>query len=122
MSPLSRRYTCVRVLFLVIAIAVIAGWSVCSRFSNTVSARRSVAGSNDLDAATKRADQSRTRLNDAYGKLPLSFEANEGQASDHVKFISHGGGFSLFLSSRDALLLTRKSAPSPNNISDSGLS
>ena len=30
-------------------------------------------------------------------KLPLSFEANQGQAIDTVKFLTHGQGYGLFL-------------------------
>jgi len=43
-----------------------------------------------------------------YGRLPLRFEANEGQTDGRVKFLSRGSGFSLFLTERDAVLsLTR---------------
>ncbi|MBI4482587.1 MAG: SBBP repeat-containing protein [Acidobacteria bacterium] len=44
------------------------------------------------------------RLIETYGKLPLSFEANQGQAGDEVKFLSRGSGYTLFLSSNDAVL------------------
>ncbi len=43
------------------------------------------------------ADQPKVRLSGAYGKLPLSFEANAGQADSQVKFLSRGTGYSLFL-------------------------
>ncbi len=44
----------------------------------------------------------------AYGKLPLSFEANQGQADPRAKFISRGSGYSLFLTGTEAVLaLTR---------------
>jgi len=33
----------------------------------------------------------------AYGRLPLSFEANTGQADPRVKFLSRGSGYTLFL-------------------------
>ena len=39
------------------------------------------------DAATK------ARLNEAYGQLPLSFEANVGQTDPQVDFISRGSGY-----------------------------
>lgn len=51
------------------------------------------------------ADQTtRVRLNEAYGKLPLSFEANQGQTDPQVKFLSRGRGYGLFLTSREAVL------------------
>lgn len=40
----------------------------------------------------------------AYGKLPVSFEINQGQTNDAVKFLSRGRHFSLFLTPNDAVL------------------
>jgi hypothetical protein len=40
---------------------------------------------------------------EAYGKLPLSFEVNRGQADSHVKFFARGQGYSLFLSTTEAV-------------------
>lgn len=39
-----------------------------------------------------------------YGKLPLSFEANQGQADPQVRFTSRGNGYSLFLTDAAAVL------------------
>jgi YVTN family beta-propeller protein len=39
-----------------------------------------------------------------YGKLPLSFEANEGQTDAKVKFLSRGTGQTLFLTTNGAVL------------------
>jgi hypothetical protein len=39
-----------------------------------------------------------------YGKLPLSFEANKGQTDSRVKFVSHGHGYTLFLTADEAVL------------------
>ncbi len=44
-----------------------------------------------------------------YGKLPLTFEANQGQLSDNVKFLSRGIGYTLFLKPDEAVLAVRKS-------------
>ena len=43
-----------------------------------------------------------------YGKLPLSFEANQGQTAPEVKFTSRGKGYSLFLTGREAVLALSK--------------
>jgi Beta-propeller repeat len=40
---------------------------------------------------------SKQHLAEEYGKLPLAFEANTGQTSDDVKFLSRGQGYTLFL-------------------------
>jgi len=39
-----------------------------------------------------------------YGRLPLAFEANQGQTSSDVKFLAHGRGYALFLTAADAIL------------------
>lgn len=38
-----------------------------------------------------------------YGKLPLGFEPNEGQMPGAVKFLSRGLGYTLLLSSNEAI-------------------
>ena len=40
----------------------------------------------------------------SYGHLPLSFEANRGQSDPQVKFLSHGAGYTLFLTENEAVL------------------
>jgi hypothetical protein len=58
-------------------------------------------------AATARAKSDGTaqvRLVRGYGRLPLRFEANQGQTVPQVKFLSRGRGYSLFLTSTEAVL------------------
>ena len=50
----------------------------------------------------------RARVSESYGKLPLSFEANEGQQDGQVKFLSRGSGYNLFLTNREAVLVLSK--------------
>jgi hypothetical protein len=40
----------------------------------------------------------------SYGKLPLSFEPNRGQAAEPVKFMARGSGYTLFLTNQEAVL------------------
>jgi len=49
-----------------------------------------------------------TQIAENYGKLPLSFEANQGQSNPQVKFLSRGNGYSLFLTNRAAVLSLSK--------------
>jgi hypothetical protein len=44
----------------------------------------------------------------AYGELPLSFEANQGQTDAQVRFLSRGDGYSLFLTPSAAVLSLSK--------------
>jgi hypothetical protein len=59
-------------------------------------------------AATARAKSDGTtaqvRLVRGYGRLPLRFEANQGQTVPQVKFLSRGRGYSLLLTSTEAVL------------------
>lgn len=56
---------------------------------------------------------SKARLAQSYGKIPLSFEANQGQFDPAVKFVSRGHGYSLFLTPQEAVLgLTHGTADS----------
>jgi photosystem II stability/assembly factor-like uncharacterized protein len=56
-------------------------------------------------------DQSaQAHINGAIGKLPLSFEANQGQVDRRVKFFSRDSGHSLFLTSSEAVLSLHKPA------------
>src|SRR6185503_18974775 len=48
-------------------------------------------------AAAAVPDNPRARVADAYGKLPLSFERNEGQTAEKVAYLSRGRGTTLFL-------------------------
>ncbi|MFI5097235.1 MAG: SBBP repeat-containing protein [Candidatus Acidiferrales bacterium] len=51
----------------------------------------------------------------AYGKLPLSFEQNVGQTAQEVRFVSHGPGYELFLTPKEAVLALR--APVSHDLS-----
>ena len=52
------------------------------------------------------------RLIDLFGKLPLSFEANKGQADPRVRYLSRGTRHTLFLTDSGAVLAWR-APPSP---------
>ncbi len=49
----------------------------------------------------------RSRAIDAYGKLPLRFERNDGQTAGEVAYLSRGRGSTLFLTRGEAVLALR---------------
>jgi len=51
------------------------------------------------------------RVNETYGKLQLHFEANRGQTHKDVRFLSRGPGYSLYLSSGEAVLVLTRPNP-----------
>src|SRR2546430_16485591 len=44
------------------------------------------------------------RVSEAYGKLPLYFEANKGQTDEQVRFLARGTRSTLFLTPSEAVL------------------
>src|SRR5262249_5739455 len=62
-------------------------------------------------STTKEPVTTKVALQAAYGKLPLHFEVNHGQTDERVDFLSRGHGYTLFLTSSEAVLsLQRKPA------------
>jgi hypothetical protein len=53
----------------------------------------------------------KTRIADGYGKLPISFEANRGQASGRVKLLARGRRYGLYLTGQEAVLALHSSQP-----------
>src|SRR5438093_3134001 len=53
----------------------------------------------------------RQAASEAYGKVPLYFEANQGQTDPQVRFLARGGGQTLFLTSTEAVLVLTKADP-----------
>ena len=68
----------------------------------------------DTSANQLAADElSALRGNMDYGRVPLSFEANQGQTASEVQFLSRGSGYTLFLTPTNAVFsLQRKLADS----------
>ena len=56
------------------------------------------------------AASTQARLLAGYGQLPLPFEANRGQVDAQVEFLSRGHGYTLFLTSTEAVLSLRTPA------------
>lgn len=70
-----------------------------------------VVTQNQPDAATK------ARVLQAYDKLPLSFEANQGQTDKQVKFLARGSGYTVFLTSTEAVLTLSPAYIQPSKLS-----
>ena len=60
-------------------------------------------------------DSSRLRLQQQYGKIPLAFEPNQGQAGADVRFIAKAAGLTLLLKEREATLLLPGAGDSPKS-------
>ncbi len=60
-----------------------------------------------LPAARPPDAAAQPRRSASYGKLPLSFELNQGQSDARVKFLARGQGYNLFLTADEAVLSLR---------------
>jgi hypothetical protein len=81
------------------------------RFEGKTSHQRAstvVAAGTTGTAADNAEPVVRARAVESYGRLPLSFEANQGQTDRQVRFLSRGSGYSLFLTGSEAVLSLRK--------------
>src|SRR5947208_13376018 len=95
-----------RTAVVVLALAAVVGFASkpSTRTIAKAAPNRTMPG--QLDAA------SQARLAEAYGKLPLSFEANQGQTDRRVKFLSRGSGYTLLLTGDEAVLALETSRKS----------
>ena len=55
-------------------------------------------------SASQPDPKAQAKILDSYGKLPLSFEANQGQTDAQVKFLLRTSGYTLFLTGDEAVL------------------
>jgi len=75
--------------------------------SSTLTGQPAPAPGLPISTLLKPGQPTGTRVSEAYGKLPLGFEANQGQADSQVKFLSRGSGYSFFLTPTEAVLQLR---------------
>jgi len=81
-----------------------ASIAVASGFLVMVGHWKSTSGAQESHLVFESGDSARLRVLGSYGKLPLSFEANQGQTEASVRFLSRGNGYTLFLKSNEAVL------------------
>ncbi len=118
--PLSRPFVfCFLLLVLLAIVAEVSGplpkstaahYSPASSKTNeafTPATVPMVAG-NFVSDAPETGVTRKARLQESYGKLPLGFEANQGQTESQVKFLARGNGYNLFLTSTEVVLAPGK--------------
>jgi hypothetical protein len=57
------------------------------------------------------ATNSDPKWSEAYGKLSLRFEENQGQTAREVRYLAHGSGYELFLTPQEAVLALQSREP-----------
>jgi hypothetical protein len=100
-----------RVRFLALPAVAMLGL-VCWMFVPGSSSAWSVSADNTAsvtgDGLVQADSSERARISEAFGKLPLSFEANHGQTDAQVKFVARGSGYTIFLTPSEAVLSLRQ--------------
>jgi Bacterial Ig-like domain (group 3)/Beta-propeller repeat len=70
-----------------------------------------------LEILEQRLAPASASLLQAYGQLPISFEANAGETASQVQYLAHGSGYALFLTSTSAVLSLENSGTNAANAS-----
>jgi len=86
------------------AIAIVAACGILARADWQSAGRDDNASSPARSAIGGRQPGGPQSVLHSYGRLALSFEANQGQADSRVKFISRGSGYGLFLTQNETVL------------------
>jgi uncharacterized repeat protein (TIGR01451 family) len=102
-----------RFAFALIAVVLISGLQLDSHLKSSRGSFGIVpafaATAPGLDAKDDVA--ARARLSSSYGKLPISFEPNQGQTAGVVQYLARGAGYALFLSPGEMVLKLHASLP-----------
>jgi hypothetical protein len=75
---------------------------------NDVPMKKALSDGDQPSPSLESRSKAEARASEAYGKLPLGFEANRGQAGAEVKFMAHSGNSALLLTADGAVLTLAK--------------
>ncbi len=89
---------------LMIGMLGIAFWTAAASGVRYGANKRLMPGGSPISKPVPADEPTRLSASEMYGKLPLSFEINKGQTDGQVKFLSRGAGYTLFLTSNEAVL------------------
>lgn len=74
------------------------------RLQNTPAKSVNTMAAQTSTGCTQGSEKTKQHVLATFNKLPLMFEANQGQADSKVKFLSHGRGYSLYLTANEAVM------------------
>jgi hypothetical protein len=98
----SRAFVCVSIVTGMLLATFFLLYSRTTTFARNSSVSNKMAG----EETTKKAPdiEKKASILAAYGKLPLAFERNKGQTDSQVQYLTHGSGYELFLTPKEAVL------------------
>jgi hypothetical protein len=98
--PLNVMSLILALTFVNIPLSAFQAQALAKRPSGSADTRKDSPGYSPKDKDVRPA-----QLAESYGKLPLSFEKNNGQTDSSVNFLSRGSGYSIFLTQTEAMLV-----------------
>jgi hypothetical protein len=107
-SPLVRTAAIVGPASMILALFVLINIEHPTHSSRRVSTNQTAT---TATAATPSSAAQKKNWSHDYDKLPLAFEVNQGQTASDVRFLAHGAGYQLFLTSQEAVLTLRQPQP-----------
>ncbi len=113
----SRRHLSPLLAFAV-ALSIVTNCLAFDRYRTFAAAAPVKAKAHETETPKSDAKTDKKQISESFGKLPLSFEANMGQAGAKVEFISRGSSYGIFLSPHETRLALRNdNASSPEMLS-----
>src|SRR5580658_1798061 len=106
-SPLVRIGMMAGASLAILALFVSAHMQRHAPSSGPIASNHSVASA---QPATQLSVAQKENVANGYGKLPLAFEANQGQTAPDVRYLAHGQSYQLFLTNQEAVLTLRQPA------------
>ncbi len=76
-------------------------------------------GGQSAKASFNTTQAQQEKMKQAFGRLPMSFEVNQGQVDDAVKYLSRGHGYQAFLTDSEAVLVLQNQ--SADRLEESGI-
>jgi Beta-propeller repeat/FG-GAP-like repeat len=99
----------------VACLAALPAWAERDTAAPNPDLGASVAGT-PRPGSSALGEAARARVAGAYGKLPMSFEANHGQTDAQADFLSRGNNYSLFLTSTAAVAVLRNGTSGDSSV------
>src|SRR5947209_6422167 len=101
-----------RAAFAILLVSILHSLILPTPFSNVSARERKAATSmafKSAPAATQDTAAAQAQAHETFGKVSLTFEANEGQTDPQVKFLTRANGATVFLTPTEAVFALRNS-------------
>src|SRR5262249_48066448 len=102
--PIASPHTCIRIGACIVSLIILFGVGHGEGQGTVLAAPQLHIPGTVLPVTNSSDAEPTARVEGTYGKLPLHFEANQGQADTRVRFLSRGYGYTVFFTATEAVL------------------